>query len=65
MLVESEKRKKLADIIRFSPKMRLLGRGFDTLIRNASFPSPINVGSHMLIESEKRKKLADIIHVSL
>ena len=27
-------------------KTRLLGRGFHTLIRNVSFPSPTEVGSH-------------------
>ena len=27
-------------------KTRLLGRGFHTLIRNVSFPSPTDVGSH-------------------
>ena len=27
-------------------KMYLLGRGFHTLIKNVSFPSPIDVGSH-------------------
>ena len=27
-------------------KMRLLGRGFHTLIKNVSFPSPTDVGSH-------------------
>ena len=30
----------------WSFKTRLLGRGFDTLIRNVLFPFPTNVGSH-------------------
>ena len=46
----------LVDIVRFAPlritinltvlKTHLLGRGFHILIRNVSFPSPIDVGSH-------------------
>ena len=46
----------LVNIVRFGPlritisphgfKMRLLRRGFHTLIRNASFASPTDVGSH-------------------
>ena len=46
----------LADNLRFGSlcivvsltifKTRLLGRGFHTLIRNVSFPSPTKVGSH-------------------
>ena len=45
----------LADIVCFCPLCiavgltvlkRILGRGFHTLIRNASFPSPTDVGSH-------------------
>ena len=48
----------LVDSVRFGPlrivisfivfEMRLLGRGFHTLIRNASFPSPTDLGSHNL-----------------
>ena len=42
----------LADIVLFGLslkvfKTRMLGRGFHSLIKNVSFPSPINVGSHV------------------
>ena len=44
----------LTDIILFrtssqSFKTRQLGRGFHTLVRNASFPSPTNVESHRIL----------------
>ena len=43
----------LANNLRFGPqphgfKTHLLGRGFHTLIKNVSFSSPTNVGSHLL-----------------
>ena len=48
----------MVDIVHYGPlrivirfivfKTWLLGRGFHTLVRNASFPSPTDLGSHNL-----------------